>query len=307
MCRHIIISRVYARFILLGLNEEETSMKISNGFKRFAINAEAFVDGARSHFTSVGKLISGATIGALGLATMFFASDNALDDFVEEKAKYEALELFVSFPDQCDFDGSFYFAQRGPDNKYGLYAGSYGHYEPLNKSETADFVEDYESCMQALRMLPKLQQDMHVNLHYRASQPLRRIDTKSNDADDVVNWRELTKLSGAGSLSLADMREDTSTGVDVVSAFEKTWADAISDFEDGKIYDHAGDENVTTFTYQDSYKSYNFGFVHYGALGFGLLLGLGCGFWRDPSQDYTKRGEDRDARRKAIEHDNFKF
>ena len=133
------------------------------------------------------------------------------------------------------------------------------------------------------------------------------IDTNSDDTDDVVNWRRFDSSNDSSSVKLSDMQGETQEDKGVVSAFEKTWADAISDFEDGKIYDHAGDKNVTTFEYQDSYKSYSFGYVKFGAIGLGCLMGLGFGFGRKPSEDYKKRGENRDARRAALEHDNFKF
>jgi hypothetical protein len=280
--------------------------------KRIGIGLEAFVDGASSHFTSVGKLLLGTSLGgvlggAIGLGTMFLTGNNALGDFIEEKARYEALELSVKFPDQCDFDNSFYFALKGPDKKYGLYGGTNRHYEPLDKSEAVDFVDRYEDCMQALRVLPKLQQDMKLYRNFVVSQPLRRIDTNSDDADGVVNWRREIELSNSNSIKLSDTQEELGADVDAVSAFEKTWAAAISDFKDGEIYDHAGDKNVTTFEYQDSYKSYSFGYVKYGAIGFGLLFGLGCGFFRDPSEDYKERGQARDARRAALAHDNIKF
>ena len=94
--------------------------------KRIGIGLEAFVDGARSHFMSFGLLLGGTSAGGffggvLGGLVMFAMSDNALEDFIEEQVKYEQLELSVKFPDQCDFDKSYYFAVRGSDNKYGLY------------------------------------------------------------------------------------------------------------------------------------------------------------------------------------------
>ena len=152
-----------------------------------------------------------------------------------------------------------------------------------------------------------MQQDVVVYRDYIISQPLRMIDTNSDDTDDVVNWRRFDSSNDSSSVKLSDMQGETQEDKGVVSAFEKTWADAISDFEDGKIYDHAGDKNVTTFEYQDSYKSYSFGYVKFGAIGLGCLMGLGFGFGRKPSEDYKKRGENRDARRAALEHDNFKF
>jgi hypothetical protein len=161
--------------------------------------------------------------------------------------------------------------------------------------------------MQALRALPKLQQSMSLQRGYAISQPLRAIDTNNDDADDVVNWRELSRPSGSGSLTLLDTQAEVGADGDVVSAFEKTWSDAISDFEDGKIYDHAGDKNVTTFTYEDSYKSYNSNFILYGALGLGCLFGIGGGFGRNPSDSYKERCDLRDKRRTALDRNSVQF
>ena len=61
-----------------------------------------------------------------------------------------------------------------------------------------------------------MQQDVVVYRDYIISQPLRMIDTNSDDTDDVVNWRRFDSSNDSSSVKLSDMQGETQEDKGVV-------------------------------------------------------------------------------------------
>jgi hypothetical protein len=290
-------------------------MKVSNGFKRLGINAEAAVDGIRSRYNGIGEAICLALHG--GLVGGFFGALlgagvsvalNQKTEFVEDSAEYQSLNAYTNMPNSCDSGGEYYFAAKGPNGHYSLYK----HNSPAsgdiqNKKQMERFAEDFKECLDDVKSDPDMQADWKVLVGYQVSQPLRTQDTNQTAPEGQENFRAYRSLSDSEAYSLPEWQEVLGSEVNALSELQNQWADALDDFKSGDIYDHANDKNVQTMDYEDDYAPYYWRIAARGALSFGLL-GFAIGlFGRKPSSEYHEREKNRDERRAALAHDNFKF
>ena len=154
-------------------------MKVSNGFKRLGINAEATVDGIRSHYDGIGEAIASGAVGAL-FATLIggmigMVVSIALDkkaEFVEDSGEYQTLNAFTNMPDSCDSGGTYYFAAKGPNGHYSLYKhNSRAEGDIQNKKQMERFAEDFKECLNDVKSEPDMQADWKVLVDYQVSQP----------------------------------------------------------------------------------------------------------------------------------------
>lgn len=289
-------------------------MKISNGFKRFGINAEASVDYIRSRYNGVGQAMTGALAGGfmgaiMGGVAATVVSDimNEKDDFIDDVGEYHTISTATSMPSSCDSGGDLYFATKGPNGDYSLYKKESSYSGALqNQKQTARFVEDFKDCLDEVKSNPDMQDDWTVYLGYEASQPLRAQDINQTAPAGVEDFRAY-RSSGGIYQSLTEWQEVLGAEVNILSELQNQWADALDDFQSGDTYNQAKDKNVQTMTYEDDYQDSYWEIAAVGSAGCGLwFFGLGL-FGRNPSSEYRERGKNRDERRAALAHDNFKF
>lgn len=272
--------------------------------KKTLINIEAGFDFLRSRFArdeSVYVASAGVPIIITMLGAMFGVLASTINDlqdqFVDKNAKYEATDMVVDFPSNCDIDNGFYFAQQGPNGAYTLYKGSNGVYEPQTRGESEDFAEAFNECLDAAEKMPKLREGFVIVTGHDVSQPMRSIDV--NDDDSASNYRRLGDAP-ATKYNFTEWVDKNGSEQAAFAALRSSWAPALKGFEDEKIYDHAAAKNVTTFEYKDSYQPYNVNWIK-GAGVLGAVVGLSILFSGSPNAQARARKEDRAKRRRALD------